>query len=62
MTLFNLGGGSIIWVAGIKSVDKAYYESATIDGAGKLQSFFKITKAAVKTAAYFFTILSNSPY
>lgn len=43
MTLFNLGGGSIIWVAGISSVDKAYYEAAKIDGAGKLKSFFKIT-------------------
>lgn len=43
MTLFNLGGGSIIWVAGISSVDKVYYEAAEIDGAGKLQRFFKIT-------------------
>lgn len=43
MTLFNLGGGSIIWVAGISSVDKTYYEAAKIDGAGKIQRFFKIT-------------------
>lgn len=43
MTLFNLGGGSIIWVAGISSVDKTYHEAAMVDGAGALRRFFNIT-------------------
>lgn len=43
MTTFSLGGGSIIWVAGIQSVDNAYYEAAKIDGASKARMFFSIT-------------------
>lgn len=37
------GYNMIIYIAGLVSIDQTYYESAAIDGASKLQSFFKIT-------------------
>ena len=40
---FHVGGGSIIWSAGIRSVDRTYYEAASLDGANKFTQFVKIT-------------------
>ncbi|MCR1840965.1 carbohydrate ABC transporter permease [Murimonas intestini] len=37
------GYNMIIYIAGLLSIDKGYYESAAIDGAGRIQRFFKIT-------------------
>ena len=37
------GYNMIIYIAGLVSIDQTYYESAAIDGATKIQSFFKIT-------------------
>ena len=33
----------VIYVAGIESIDRTYYEAALIDGAGYWQRTFKIT-------------------
>lgn len=43
MTTFNTGGGSIVWLAGLRGIDTTYYEAATLDGANPFQKFFKIT-------------------
>lgn len=43
MTTFNTGGGSIIWLAGLRGVNKTYYEAATLDGAGPIRKFFSVT-------------------
>lgn len=37
------GYNMIIYIAGLVAIDRTYYESAAIDGAGKIKSFFKIT-------------------
>lgn len=37
------GYNMIIYVAGLVSIDRTYYESAAIDGASKFKSFFYIT-------------------
>lgn len=37
------GYNMIIYVAGLVSIDRTYYESASIDGASKIKSFFYIT-------------------
>lgn len=39
----SCGYNMIIYIAGLVSIDRTYYESAAIDGANKFQSFFKIT-------------------
>ena len=43
ISTFQVGGGSVIWVAGIKSVDKTYYEAALLDGASSFKMWSKIT-------------------
>ena len=43
MTTFGAGGGSIVWLAGLRGIDTAYYEAATLDGANAVQKFFRIT-------------------
>lgn len=43
LSTFGVGGGSIIWAAGIRSVDKTYYEAASLDGANKFKQFILIT-------------------
>ncbi len=39
----NLGFCLIIFLAGLQNIPKMYYEAASIDGASKMQSFFRIT-------------------
>lgn len=43
LTTFGIGGGSIVWCAGISSVDPNLYEAASLDGAGKIKRFFFVT-------------------
>lgn len=43
LTTFGVGGSSVIWSAGIMSVDKTLYEAASLDGASKIRQFFYIT-------------------
>jgi putative aldouronate transport system permease protein len=39
----NVGYGTLIYIAGIAGIDRAFYEAAEIDGAGKWQQIWKIT-------------------
>ena len=39
----GIGYNMIIYLAGLVSIDKMYYESAAIDGAGKIKMFFSVT-------------------
>ena len=41
--LFNLGGSMILWLAQLKNIPKALYESAELDGANKFIQLIKIT-------------------
>ncbi len=43
----GIGWGSIIYYAAITSIDKSYYEAATIDGANKLQKAWRLTIPAI---------------
>ena len=43
VSLFGLGGNMILWLAQLKNVPKAVYESALLDGAGKARSLIFIT-------------------
>lgn len=54
----NVGWNSIIYIAAITSIDKGMYESATIDGAGKLRQIFSITLPTIKPTILMLLILS----
>ncbi len=43
MSLWGVGGGMIIYLAGLQSIPTTLYEAATIDGAGAWQRFWRIT-------------------
>ncbi|MBD8068629.1 sugar ABC transporter permease [Bacillus sp. PS06] len=53
------GYNAIIILSGLQSVPKDLYESASIDGASKLTSFFKITIPMLKPVILFCAILST---
>jgi len=43
MSLWGVGGGMIIYLAGLKGIPASLYEAATIDGAGWMRRLWNIT-------------------
>jgi len=43
MSLWSVGGGMIIYLAGLQSIPTTFYEAAQLDGANGWQQFFRIT-------------------
>jgi multiple sugar transport system permease protein len=43
MSLFTVGEGFVVMLAGLQSIPRAYYEAARVDGATAWQSFWRIT-------------------
>lgn len=43
ISLFSLGGNMILWLAQLKNVPKSLYESAELDGAGKIRQLITIS-------------------
>ncbi|MEY2546693.1 MAG: multiple sugar transport system permease protein, partial [Verrucomicrobiota bacterium] len=43
MGLWSAGGGMIVWLAGLKGINREYYEAAMLDGANAWQRFSRIT-------------------
>ena len=43
MGLWGVGGGMIIYLAGLKGIPTSLYEAATIDGAGPMRRFWNVT-------------------
>lgn len=54
----TFGYGSLIYIAGITGIDKAIYESAEIDGAGKLRQIWSITIPSLVPILITLTLLS----
>ena len=48
----------IIMLAGLQGISKIYYEAAEIDGANKMQIFFKVTLPLLSPTIFFVTIMS----
>ena len=53
----GVGGGVIIWTAGLKGVPKELYEAATIDGANRWRQFWGVTLPMLKPIAMYQTVL-----
>jgi len=45
-------------LSGIMAIDKSYYEAASIDGAGSLAKFFKITLPLLTPSIFYVLIVS----
>ncbi|MDL2301846.1 sugar ABC transporter permease [Lachnospiraceae bacterium OttesenSCG-928-D06] len=58
MSLWSVGGGMLIYLAALQDVPQSLYESATIDGAGALRKFFKITLPMI-TPTLFFNLITG---
>ncbi len=43
MSLWGIGGGMIIYLAGLQNIPDQLYEAATIDGAGAVRQFWHVT-------------------
>lgn len=53
MSLWQVGGGVMIFLAALQGVSKELYEAADIDGAGDTKKFFKITLPIISPAIFF---------
>jgi multiple sugar transport system permease protein len=53
MGLWSVGGGMIIYLAGMEGIPASLYESAAIDGAGILRRFWHITLPMLSPLLFF---------
>ena len=54
----SCGGQMLIILAGLQDIPRDYYESAMLDGAGKLKQFFSITLPLLTPVVFFNVIMS----
>ncbi|NMC82986.1 MAG: extracellular solute-binding protein [Armatimonadetes bacterium] len=57
MSLWGVGGGMLIYLAGLQGIPTQMYEAASIDGAGKITQFFKITLPMLSAVIFFNLIM-----
>lgn len=55
----NTGYSMVLFLAGLQSIPVEYYEAARIDGAGRLQEFFRITLIYLTPTAFFVFVIST---
>ena len=56
MSLWGIGGGMVIYLAGLQGIPQSYYEAASIDGATVWQKFRHVTLPLL-TPTIFFTLI-----
>jgi multiple sugar transport system permease protein len=59
LSLWGLGGGMIIYLAGLKDIPVELYEAASIDGAGKLRGLIHITLPLLTPTIFFNLVLGT---
>ncbi len=58
MSVWNVGGAMLIFLAGLKGIPRSLYEAAEIDGAGRLARFFRITLPMLSATTFFNFVMS----
>jgi multiple sugar transport system permease protein len=58
MSLWGIGGGMVILLAGLQGIPNHYYEAATLDGAGALRKFRNVTLPLL-TPTIFFSLVTG---
>jgi multiple sugar transport system permease protein len=56
-SLWGIGGGMIIYLAGLQGVPEVLYEAAALDGAGAMRRFWNITIPMISPTIFFVLIL-----
>ena len=56
MSLWGIGGGMVIYLAGLQGIPQSYYEAASLDGATVWQRFRHVTLPLL-TPTIFFTLI-----
>lgn len=54
----NVGYNMILFLAGLQTIPRSYYETALIEGAGGLRRFFSITLVYLTPTMFFVTMMS----
>lgn len=54
----GIGYNMILFLAGLQSIPGTYYEAASLDGAGPVHTFFRITLPLLSPTIFFATIIS----
>jgi ABC-type sugar transport system permease subunit len=57
MGLWGVGGGMVLWLAGLKGVARTLSEAAEIDGASPNQLFFRITLPQLSPIIFFSMVM-----
>jgi multiple sugar transport system permease protein len=57
MGLWGVGGGMLIWLAGLKAIPDSLYEAAEIDGAGAFRRFWNVTMPMLSPYIFFNTVM-----
>ena len=52
-----VGYDAVLLLSGIQNISKSYYEAASLDGASKIQQFFKITLPMVSPTLFVVLIM-----
>ncbi|MEU1390450.1 MULTISPECIES: sugar ABC transporter permease [unclassified Nonomuraea] len=54
----SLGYNAVLFLAGLQGIPKHYYEAASIDGAGRLRQFFRITLPLLTPTTFFVVVIT----
>jgi multiple sugar transport system permease protein len=54
----SIGSNMILFLSGLQGISQSYYEAASIDGAGPLVKFFRITLPLLSPTIFFATIIT----
>lgn len=57
LAIWQFGSSMLIFLAGLRQIPKTYYEAASIDGAGWIHQFFKITLPQMTPIIFFNLIM-----
>lgn len=57
MALWGVGGSAVIYLAGLQNIPQQLYEAATVDGAGAIQKFVRITLPMLSPTIFFQLVL-----
>lgn len=58
LTVFGLGGNSVMWLAQMKNIPKDLYEAASLDGANSFKKFLHVTLPMTTPMIFYLMIMS----